>query len=560
METDLQLLVAAIRSAAERARVPRYRSPWLPALGEEIALDAVPAVQGEPRPGDPTGRLPAIPFGLEDLPEIQTQAPLVLDLEHGSHLLVAGAPRSGRTTALRTIAGSIAVRTSSRDVHLYVLDCGNAAMLPLADLPHCGAVVSRDQVDRTDRLLTVLINEIGRRQVLLAQDGYGSLAEQRAAAPPEERLPYLVFLLDRWEGFMASFDELDGGQLTQNVLRILREGPSVGLRAVIAGDRSALIGRLPAAIEDKLVMRMGDRNDYGLAGLQTRRMPDSMPPGRAFRNDSMVETHVALLDADPSGAAQLRALAAIARRARERDSDLPREQRPARVDVLPVRITLREVGRLADRPLPRTPMWALVGVGGDELGPVGVDLDEDGPGFVVGGPARSGRSTTLLTIARSLIEGGSELVVVTPRPSPLRGLAGVPGVLGVLTGTPIEQDVYGLLDQALGAVAVVVDDGELLVEAPCAGAFEAVLLEGRDGQRALVVGGTTGEMVTGYRGYIVEARKTKSGVLLSPEHPMEGELLGIRPPRSAVGPMPKGRGLLVLRASYLQVQVPLPDD
>jgi len=274
----------------------------------------------------------------------------------------------------------------------------------------------------------------------------------------------------------------------------------------------------------------------------------------------MVETHVALLDADPSGAAQLRALAAIAHRVRERDSDVPREQRPARVDVLPVRIMVREVVRLTDRPLPGTPMWALVGVGGDELGPVGVDLDEDGPGFVVGGPARSGRSTSLLTIARSLLEGGSELVIVTPRPSPLRRLAGVPGVLGVLTGTPTEQEVHGLLDQALGPVAVVVDDGELLVEAPCVGAFEAVLREGRDGQRALVVGGTTGEMVTGYRGYVVEARKTKSGVLLNPEHPMDGELLGIRPPRSAVGPMPKGRGLLVLRASYVPVQVPLPDD
>ncbi len=57
----------------------------------------------------------------------------------------------------------------------------------------------------------------------------------------------------------------------------------------------------------------------------------------------------------------------------------------------------------------------------------------------------------------------------------------------------------------------------------------------------------------------VEARKTKSGVLLNPEHPMEGELLGIKPPRSAVGPMPKGRGLLVLRGAYLPVQVPMPD-
>jgi S-DNA-T family DNA segregation ATPase FtsK/SpoIIIE len=81
---------------------------------------------------------------------VQQQVPLCLDFEHGGHLIVAGAPRSGRSTVLRTLAGSIARHVSCRDVHLYVLDCGNAAMLPLADLPHCGAVVTRDQVDRVD--------------------------------------------------------------------------------------------------------------------------------------------------------------------------------------------------------------------------------------------------------------------------------------------------------------------------------------------------------------------------------------------------------------------------
>jgi len=559
METDLQVLVAAIRAAADRAGIATYRSPWLPALPEHTALDALPPVAGQPAAGDPGGRVPLVPFGLEDLPEAQQQAPLCLDLEHGSHLVVAGAPRSGRSTVLRTLAGSIAARTSSADVHLYVLDCGNAAMLPLADLPHCGAVVTRDQVDRTDRLLTVLINEISRRQVLLAQYGYGSLAEQRATAAAGERLPYLVLLLDRWEGFMTSFDELDGGRLTQNVLRILREGPGVGVRAVVAGDRSALLGRLPSTIEDKLVMRMGDRNDYGLAGLVVRKMPETMPAGRAFRNDTMIETQFALLDPDPAGPAQLAALAAVARAARDRDAGLPRRLRPARVDLLPARITAAEALALGDGPRPASPMWALVGVGGDELAPLGVDLDEDGPGFVVGGPARSGRSTALLTVADSLLAGGCELVVVTPRQSPLRGLAGRPGVLGVLTGSAVgENDVLGLLDQALGPAAVLVDDGELLVDAPCAAAFETVLREGRDGQRALVVAGTTSEMVSGYRGFIVEARKTKSGLLINPEHPMEGDLLGIKPPRSAVGPAPKGRGLLVNRGSYLPVQVPLP--
>jgi S-DNA-T family DNA segregation ATPase FtsK/SpoIIIE len=107
-------------------------------------------------------------------------------------------------------------------------------------------------------------------------------------------------------------------------------------------------------------------------------------------------------------------------------------------------------------------------------------------------------------------------------------------------------------------VAVLVDDGELLVDEPCAAAFETVLAEGRDAQRALVVAGTTGELVNGYRGYVVTARKGRTGLLLTPEHPMDGELLGIKPPRSAVGPGPKGRGLLVVRGSFATVQVPLP--
>jgi S-DNA-T family DNA segregation ATPase FtsK/SpoIIIE len=559
METDLQVLVESIKGAARTMRIPTYRSPWLPPLPERLALADLALPPGSPPPASPDGRVAPVPFALEDLPEEQAQRPVLLDLEHGGHLIVAGAARAGRSTALRTLAGSIATYTSCRDVHLYAMDCGNAALVPLQQLPHCGAVVTRDQIDRADRLITVLLGEVTRRQTLLAQYGYGSLAEQRSHVPPAERLPYLVFLLDRWEGFMASFDDLDGGAMTTSVLRLLREGPGVGLRAVIAADRSGLLGKLPTTIEDKLVMRMGDTNDYSLGGLSARKLPPVFPPGRAFRNDSMIETQFALLDRDPSGPAQVAALAAIARAATERDAGLPRALRPARVDVLPARIAVRDVLALGvGEPAPASPMWALVGVGGDELRPVGVDLDDDGPGFVIGGPSRSGRSTALLTVAHSLLGSGCELVIVTPRTSPLRNLEGQLGVLGVLGGSATDAEVLELLDCALGPAAVLVDDGELLVDEPCAAALETVLAEGRDAQRALVVAGTTSELVNGYRGYIVSARKGKTGLLLTPEHPMEGELLGIKPPRSSVGPAPKGRGLLVVRGSFCTVQVPLP--
>ena len=46
---------------------------------------------------------------------------------------------------LRTIAGSLALTHTTADVHIYGIDCGTGALLPLTALPHCGAVVQRQQ-------------------------------------------------------------------------------------------------------------------------------------------------------------------------------------------------------------------------------------------------------------------------------------------------------------------------------------------------------------------------------------------------------------------------------
>ena len=43
----------------------------------------------------------------------------------------------------RTIASSIAENVRCDEVHMYAIDCGSGGLLPLADLPHCGAVVQR---------------------------------------------------------------------------------------------------------------------------------------------------------------------------------------------------------------------------------------------------------------------------------------------------------------------------------------------------------------------------------------------------------------------------------
>ncbi|HEX8863037.1 MAG TPA: FtsK/SpoIIIE domain-containing protein, partial [Actinomycetes bacterium] len=295
--TDLSVLVAAIRQAAERLGMATQRSPWLPPIDEVVTVaELPPAAEGA------AGELAPLGIGLVDVPAEQRRRALALDLVNGGHMLVAGSPRTGRSSVLRTIAGVIGAEASPADVHLYGVDCGANALLPLVGLPHCGAVVGRDQPERVDRLLGRLLGEVSRRQQLLAEQGASSLAEQRAAAQGE-RLPWMVLLLDRWEGFTAAFESYDLGRLIETMLRLLREGPAVGLRAVVASDASGFVGQISTVFEERLLLRFADPDDWGRAGVPGRDVPRAMPPGRALLPTAggLLEAQLALLDPDPSG-------------------------------------------------------------------------------------------------------------------------------------------------------------------------------------------------------------------------------------------------------------------
>ncbi|NEA05348.1 cell division protein FtsK, partial [Streptomyces sp. SID10116] len=263
------------------------------------------------------------PYGVEDLPADQARRPVVVDFASFGHLMIGGAPRSGRSQVLRTIAGSLARTHSSADVHLYGIDCGNGALNALTRLPHCGAVVGRNQTERVVRLINRLKGELTRRQDLLADKGYADIGEQRADAPEDERLPHIVTLLDRWEGWLPTLGEVDHGALTDEITTIMREGASVGLHMVMTGDRQILVGRISSLTEDKYGLRLADRSDFSMLGIPARKVPEEIAPGRAFRNESGTETQFALLSEDSTGQGQAAAIAAIGERAAARDADVP---------------------------------------------------------------------------------------------------------------------------------------------------------------------------------------------------------------------------------------------
>ena len=65
------------------------------------------------------------------------------------------------------------------------------------------------------------------------------------------------------------------------------------------------------------------------------------------------------------------------------------------------------------------------------------------------------------------------------------------------------------------------------------------------------------ELAATFRGFAADVRKSRSGLLLGLTNHLDGELLGMRLPRSAVAPGPIGRGLLVRGGQLSPVHVPL---
>jgi DNA segregation ATPase FtsK/SpoIIIE, S-DNA-T family len=538
--SDLSALAAALQAAASQERIPRQASPWQSPLQDAFSLDQMPEllVRGARLPPPPTGQQV---FGLADQPARQQKVPAVFDVVRGGHLLVAGAPQSGRTTLLRTLAASLMAQVRPDDVHLYVFD-GGGGLAALSALPHCGAVVTAAESDRTDRLLARLASEVTRRTYLLSAGGYGDLAEYRQVQHGPDTPPFLLVFIDRYDAFVTAIEQIDHGRLVEQLQRLIRDGLSAGIRVVATGDRTLLTGKLAALAEDKIVLRMADRADYGLVGLNTRSVPAIMPSGRGLRLPGGELLQVALVSADAQGASQNREL-----RTRAGHAGRP-AIRPFRVDPLPAAITFEQACELPAGP----GGGVLVGVGGDDLSQVRAET----PGLLVIGPSGSGRSTALAVQARSLAQAGAPLVLITPRPSTLAGaIAPAPARLPLTgTGAQAAAELQAVLAETSQAV-LVVDDAELLAGTPLGDEVLAQCRALRDsGHRILAA--TVPDSVSTLRGITAELAKLKCGLLLEPANPLDGGPFGVRLPLSILTAGIPLRGAFVQGSRITAVQVP----
>ncbi|MFF4736411.1 type VII secretion protein EccCb [Streptomyces sp. NPDC001262] len=408
----MSVMVDQLRDAAAPTR-----SIWLPPLPSAIALDAsagpvqagARGMQLAIRPG-----AMKVPLGLLDDPARQWQGQWILDLTvAGGHAAVIGGPQSGKTTLLRTLALSLAMTHTPREVGIYGLDLVGGGLAALAGLPHVGGIAGRADRERAARTVEEVRGMLAAREELFREHGIDSverLREMRA----EGRLPELssteiVLVID---GFGALRDDFE--MIEDAVTDLLKRGGGYGIH-IVAGMLRWNDVRIAtqAMFGTRMELRLNDPGDSSI----DRKLAETIAadePGRVLTDGKLfAQTALPRIDGLASTSEigpSVEQAAMVVRSSWSGDG-------AQRVRVLPARIPAASLPQVTAEPN-RVP----VGLDQTALAPVLLDLFKRDQHLMILGDSECGKTNLLRLIAQGLMERYSDEEIVFAVMDPRRGL------------------------------------------------------------------------------------------------------------------------------------------
>ncbi|QUH03942.1 type VII secretion protein EccCa [Saccharopolyspora erythraea] len=415
-ESLLDIIVERMRGRGTPAH-----QVWLPPLAESPTLDQLlpNLVRGDDRGFGSTheqlsGALRAV-VGIIDRPMEQRRDPLVLELSGSAgHVLVIGGPRSGKSTALRSIITSLALTHTPREVQFYCLDFGGGTLSSLRGLPHVGGVAGRQNVGAVRRTIAELRTLIAKRERLFAEreiDGmqpYRRLRRDQAAGDPWGDV-FLV--IDGWATLRNEFEDLEAV-----VADIAARGLSYGVHVIVSAARMFdLRMNIRDLFGSKLELRIGDPVDSMVDRASAIKVPEGAPGrGVTMRKHQML---IALPRID--GIDDPADLAAGVRELVEAVSSAWQGPPAPAVRLLPAELPYEQLADAHDAPAHRL----AVGIAEHDLGAVHVDFASDAH-LVLLGDTEAGKTTFLRALTRAITDSyeprRARLIVIDHR----RGLLG----------------------------------------------------------------------------------------------------------------------------------------
>ncbi|MGQ7673528.1 type VII secretion protein EssC [Streptococcus suis] len=253
--SELQAIVSKLKALTERLSIQALPQPWLPPLPSRLFVEDL-RDEAELTWSGVNEELEVI-LGLLDKPSQQAQEPLSINLSQDGHLLMYGAPATGKTTFLQTTVLDLARHYSPSELHIYLMDFGTSGLVPMGDLPHVADVFLLDQGEKIGKFIRLLEKEINRRKKLLTEHRVGTLSMYRQLTGQVE--PRIVIALDSFESMK---DESFEAELLKLLTSISREGQAIGLHLVVTASRQAnLRATFYSNFKHQLTLKQHDKTE-----------------------------------------------------------------------------------------------------------------------------------------------------------------------------------------------------------------------------------------------------------------------------------------------------------
>ena len=528
--TDIQRLVASIGEANRMAEIAEPRKPWLSELAAVYDLARLPSHRRDDE----------LAFAVADDPANQRQFTMAFRPDTDGNMAIFGTGNSGKSTLLRTLCVASGVTVRGGPVHVYGLDFGARGLQMLEQLPHVGAVIPGNDFERVYKLVFMIRELIDRRGAEYARVGAGSVTQYRTITGRADE-PRILLLVDGMGGMRTAYEGTEHHRVFETFLSIAADGRQVGVHVIIAADRA---GAVPTAlgshIQRRVVLRLAEGNDYSMLGQANDVLDAKSPPGRGLCDG--LEIQVAILGDSPDvlmqdiavrtfANAMRRAGASVAPAVRRLEDEIWLEDLPVDVDGGPAFAVSRDT--LAARGLPTAGTFTLAG------------------------PPGSGRTTALMTLARSFRRWrpDTRLVYFGSKRSPLVGsVEWDRSALDAAAAAQLALEVPAFLGEAggQGAPGVVIIENLLeFVQGPADGALQEMLKK-VTGNGHLVVSDGEPMPLSGLQPLVQSARASRVGLVLQPEQ-ADGVLFRVQFPRVKKPDFPAGRGLYVARGELPSV-------
>lgn len=391
-QSEIDVIVQEIIAVEQALNIKKLQSPWLPPLSTRMTIEDY-VIEGDYEESVSNKKYM---LGLIDEPEKQSQRPYVYQLYEDGNIGIFGSSGYGKSFTVMSFLLQMAKNMSPQQLHYYVFDFGNGALLPLKQLPHVADYFRIDEDRKLQKFVRIIKEEMNRRKDLFQQEEVSTIKMYNSMH--SEPLPVIYITIDNYDSAKEEYEEIEQ-QLTQ----VVRDGQSLGIYMIFTATRintvrQSLMNNLKTKIVHYLFDKTEGQQVTGRVSIELEAIP-----GRAIiKKEDSYHAQIFLPAAGEDDMEVYENIKQQVEHIREQFAEAEESNHPLPIPMLPSSLTSLEMSQYASHD-DHTPRKVAIGLDEEFVEPVYIDFEKNKHCLVIG-PAQKGKTNTLKLILNHFLQ------------------------------------------------------------------------------------------------------------------------------------------------------------